>query len=138
QCTKVLFDLGLEALRERSAVLHVGAARVGCDGEAGRDGHPQLRHLGQAGPLAAEQLAPALGRLVEVVDEAPVPSHCEESSHDGSRYTGDPVPDTRAEVARTLHSGGKTPAPGAFPRRAAVSDTRTEQALDSTTCGSAT
>jgi len=66
---------------DRLAVRHVRAASVRCHGEAGRDGDPELRHLGQADAFSAEQLAPALGRLVEVVDEAPVGSHCAESSH---------------------------------------------------------
>ena len=71
-------DLFLEAARGRLAVLHVLAAGVGRHGEAGRHGDSELGHLGQADALAAEKLSPSAGRLVEVVDEAPLPSHCED------------------------------------------------------------
>ena len=47
---------------------HVGAARVGRDREARGDGDPELRHLGEADALAAEELATAVGRLLEAVD----------------------------------------------------------------------
>ena len=70
-------------VRELLPVRHVGAAGVGRDREARRDGHAELRHLGEADALAAEQLAAALGRLVEAVDVTPVSSHCEKSSHSG-------------------------------------------------------
>ena len=54
----------------RSRASQVGAAGVGRDREPGRDGQPHQRHLREPDPLAAEQLAPAVGRLVEVVDVA--------------------------------------------------------------------
>ena len=63
-------DLVLEPVRQRLAVRHVRAARVGRDREPGRHRHAQLRHLGEADALAAEQLAAAVGGLVEVVDVA--------------------------------------------------------------------
>ena len=49
---------------------HVGAAGVGRDREARRHRDAERRHLGEADPLAAEELAPAAGVLVEVVDVA--------------------------------------------------------------------
>src|SRR5207248_7526348 len=58
QCAQMPLDLGLEAFGELLAVLHVRAARIGGDGEAGRDGDAELRHLGKAHALAAEQLPP--------------------------------------------------------------------------------
>ena len=82
-------DLRLELFGELLAVEHVRAARVGGDGEPGRDGDPELRHLGQAHALAAEQLPPALGRLVEVVDEAPVSSHREDFPTDRATTLGE-------------------------------------------------
>ena len=66
----VLGDLGRRGPSGRSPRRHVGAAGVGRDREAGRDGQPERGHLGEADPLAAEQLAAAVGGLVEVVDEA--------------------------------------------------------------------
>ena len=60
----------LEPVRELAACGHVPPAGVRRDREAGRDGNPELRHLGEADALAAQQLAPALGGLVEVVDES--------------------------------------------------------------------
>jgi len=66
----VLVDLGVESIRELLAALHVRAAGVGRDREAGRDGNAERGHLRESDPLAAEQLAAAPGRLVEVVDEA--------------------------------------------------------------------
>src|SRR5207249_5423370 len=71
----------LEPARERLAVSHVLAARVGRHREAGRHGDSELGHLGQADALAAEKLSSSAGRLVEVEDEASVPSHCAGSSH---------------------------------------------------------
>ena len=65
----VLGDLVLEPL-DLAAARHVGAAGVGRDREAGGDGDPELRHLREPDPLAAEQLAAAVGGLVEVVDVA--------------------------------------------------------------------
>ncbi len=65
----VLGDLLVEPL-DLAAGGHVGAAGVGRDREAGRNGDPELRHLGEPDPLAAEKLPSALGGLVEVVDVA--------------------------------------------------------------------
>ena len=62
-------DLVGEA-RGRAPVAHRAQARLGRDREAARHGQPELRHLGQAEPLAAEQRTPALARLVEVVGES--------------------------------------------------------------------
>ena len=66
----VLVDLLVEPVRELAARGHVTPAGVGRDREAGRNGNPELRHLGQADALAAQQAAPTLRGLVEVVDEA--------------------------------------------------------------------
>ena len=63
----VLVDLLLEP-RRQVAARHVRAAGVGRDREPGRDGNAQLRHLGETDALAAEELAAAVGGLVEVVD----------------------------------------------------------------------
>ena len=65
---EMLLDLGLEAVGEPAAVRHVGATGIGRDRETGRHRHSELRHLGEPDPLAAEQLAAALGGLVERVD----------------------------------------------------------------------
>ena len=64
---QVLADLGVE-LGRRAAVLEVVPAGVGGDGEAGRDGQAQVRHLGEVGALAAEQVLLVLAALAEVVD----------------------------------------------------------------------
>ena len=61
-------DLRVEPV-DLAARRHVRAARVGRDGEAGRNGDAELGHLGEPDPLAAEKLAAALGGLVEPVDE---------------------------------------------------------------------
>ena len=50
------------ARRAARSRCQVGAAGVGRDREAGRDGDAELRHLGEADALAAEQLAAAVGR----------------------------------------------------------------------------
>jgi hypothetical protein len=68
----VLCDLLLEP-RRQLARRHVGAAGGGRDREARGDAHPELRHLCEADALPAEQLPPAVARLVEVVD---VPRIC--------------------------------------------------------------
>src|SRR5262249_23585762 len=39
-------------------------------------GHAHLRHLGETGALAPEQLAAAAGRLVEIEDVPPAPHEC--------------------------------------------------------------
>jgi hypothetical protein len=62
----VLGHLSLEAGRQVGE-LHVGAAGVGRDREAGGDGQAELRHLGEPDALAAEEVPSAVGRLVEVV-----------------------------------------------------------------------
>ena len=54
---EVPFDLLGEPVRELPAVRHVGAAGVRRDREAGRHRDAELRHLGEADALAAEQLA---------------------------------------------------------------------------------
>ena len=66
----VLVDLVVEPLGDLAAAGHVGAARVGRDREPGRHGNAELRHLGEADPLSAEELATAARVLVEVVDVA--------------------------------------------------------------------
>ena len=95
----VLGDLGLEAVGE-VVRRHVGAAGVGRDREPARNGQPERGHLGEADPLAAEQLATAVGGLVEVVDETPV-----RSSLDCYHVSGGGAPGTRrarrATAART-------------------------------------
>ena len=63
-------DLAVEAVGDLAAAGHVGAARVGRDGEACRDRDPELRHLDEPDPLSAEELATASRVLVEVVDVA--------------------------------------------------------------------
>ncbi len=61
----VLRDLGFEPVWQ--VVLgHVGAARVGRDREPRRNRQPERGHLGEADPLAAEELATSVGGLVEV------------------------------------------------------------------------
>ncbi len=65
---EVLGDLGAQLLR-LLPVLQVGAARLGGDGEAGRDRQPQVRHLGEVGALAAEQVLEVSVALGEVVHE---------------------------------------------------------------------
>ena len=65
----VLRDLLVETFHG-AARAHVGPARLGRDREAGRNRDAELRHLREPDPLAAEQVAPAVGRLVEVVDVA--------------------------------------------------------------------
>jgi hypothetical protein len=63
----VLADLGVE-VGWRAAVLQVVAAGVGGDGEAGRHGQAQVRHLRQVGSLATQQVLLLLAALAEVVD----------------------------------------------------------------------
>ena len=65
----LLVDLGPERLGHVARV-HRLAARVGRDREAGRNRDPERRHLRKADALAAEQLPPARGLLVECVDQA--------------------------------------------------------------------
>ena len=73
----VLLDLAVEARRQLPVGAHVRTAGVGRDGEARRDRDAEPGHLGEAGALAAEQLAPTAGVLVEGVDVA----HGRASSH---------------------------------------------------------
>jgi hypothetical protein len=49
-------DFLLEQVGELPALLEIGRAEVGRDGEAGGDRHVQLGHLSQVGALAAEKL----------------------------------------------------------------------------------
>ena len=51
-----LVDLRLEAVGQLAALRVVGVADLGGDGEAGRHGQAEARHLGEIGALAAEQL----------------------------------------------------------------------------------
>jgi hypothetical protein len=66
----VAIDFRVETVRKILALRHVGATCIRGDREAGRNGHAQLRHLGKARTLAAEQFPSAVGRFVEVVDVA--------------------------------------------------------------------
>src|SRR5207244_7079145 len=68
QPAEMLVDLFGQPFREPCALAHVCTARLGRDREAGGHGDPELRHLGEPDALAAEELAPAFGWLVEVVD----------------------------------------------------------------------
>ena len=77
---EMLLDLGLEAVGKPAAVRHVGAAGIGRDRETRRHRHSELGHLGEPDPLAAEQLAAALGGLVERVDVSDG-GHAPKSSH---------------------------------------------------------
>jgi hypothetical protein len=87
-------DLGGEAVGQLVVPRRqVGTAGVRCDREPGGHRHAELGHLGQPDALAAEQLAAALGGLVEVVDVAPSPPHPEGSSHSGAwPYANRPKP----------------------------------------------
>ena len=62
-------DLVVEPVRHLPARGHVRTARIRRDRESGRDGHAELRHLGEADSLSAEELATARV-LVEVEDIA--------------------------------------------------------------------
>ena len=62
-------DRGLDLHRARQAALgEVGAAGVGGDGEARRDRHAQVGHLGEVRALAAEELLLVLVSLAEPID----------------------------------------------------------------------
>jgi hypothetical protein len=76
----VLRDLLLQARGNLPAGPHVRNAGRGRDREAGRDGNSDRRHLGEADPLAAEQLAAELRSFREVEDVAVV--------HPGQDYRG--------------------------------------------------
>ncbi len=81
----VLADLGLEPVRQVLR-LHVGAAGVGRDREARRDRKSQRGHLRKPDSLAAEKLASAVGRLVEVEHKA------RRSGHRSDCYHARPAP----------------------------------------------
>jgi len=66
----VLGDLCVESVRERVSPTHVGAAGIRRDRETRRDGDTEGGHLGEADPLAAQELAAAARFLVEGVDVA--------------------------------------------------------------------
>jgi hypothetical protein len=68
QCVQVLRDL-LTQLRGLLTVLEIGTTGLGGDGEAGRDRQPEVGHLGEVGPLAAEQVLEVLVAFGEVVHE---------------------------------------------------------------------
>ena len=76
----VLRDLLLQAGGNLPLCPHVRDAGRGRDREAGRDGNSDRRHLGEADPLAAEQLAAELRSFREVEDVAVV--------HSGQDYRG--------------------------------------------------
>ena len=66
----VLVDLHVETLRNLAPVGEERAARLRGDREAVRHGDAELRHLGEADPLSAEELATAARVLAEVEDVA--------------------------------------------------------------------
>ena len=61
-------DLVHQAVGDPVAGSHVGLARVGGDGEAGRNGQPEPGHLGEVRALAPEQELLLLGAVLEGVD----------------------------------------------------------------------
>ena len=65
---EVAGDLRVEPVR-RAAVPQVMPAGVRRDGEAGRHGKAEIRHLGEVGPLAAEKVLEVLVALGEVIHE---------------------------------------------------------------------
>ncbi|GAB3351427.1 hypothetical protein GCM10027452_20570 [Micromonospora halotolerans] len=67
QRLQVRLDLGGQPVR-LPAGRQVRLAGLGGDGEAGRDRQAEIGHLGQVGPLAAEQVLEVLVALGEVVD----------------------------------------------------------------------
>src|SRR5439155_5021167 len=69
EALQVRGDLFLETSRERAAVAHVLDGGRGRDREAGGYGNPDCGHLGEAGALAAEELAAQIGSFREVVNE---------------------------------------------------------------------
>ena len=100
---EMLVDLLVETL-DLAAGGHEGAAGVGRDREAGRNGDAELRHLGEPDPLAAEELAAAFRGLVEAVDVA---GHraadvviCRQLVPVSGAWHGTPRP-TRASAARS-------------------------------------
>src|SRR5439155_2486936 len=94
----VVLDLVLEPGGELVVRLHVRPARLGGDREPGRDRHPELRHLGESHSLSAEELTPAFGRLVEVVDIA---------HRDAQSYADAGVPDRGLWWGRRPRSGAE-------------------------------
>jgi hypothetical protein len=65
---EVLGDLRVQ-LGRRAPVAQVGAARLGGDNEAGRDGKTDVGHLGQVRSLAAQQVLLVFTTLGEVINE---------------------------------------------------------------------
>ena len=65
-------DVVPQARRKLLARGVVGVARLGRDREARRDRQPRVRHLGEAGALAAEERAHRRVALAEGVDQLPV------------------------------------------------------------------
>ncbi len=65
---EVLGDLVGHLVR-LAALGQVGLAGLGGDGEAGRHGQPEVRHLGEVGALATQQVLLVLVAVGEVVDE---------------------------------------------------------------------
>ena len=65
---QVAVDFGAEC-GGKGAVFEVRDAQLGGDREAGRDGQPQVGHLGEAGALAAEDVAHGSGAVGAAVAE---------------------------------------------------------------------
>ncbi len=65
-----LLDLSIQTFGHPAVRSHVRAAGIRRDREPRRDRDPELGHLSKADALAAEELAPAPGILVEVEDVA--------------------------------------------------------------------
>ena len=66
----VLLDLVVETGGHLASASQIRTARLGRDREPVRNGHAELRHLGEADPLPAEELATAARVLAEVEDVA--------------------------------------------------------------------
>ncbi len=75
------------------AGLQVDLARLGGDGEARRDGQPEVGHLGEVRTLAAEQILEVLVALGEVVDELLLVLACRHVVLDSSRSSRPGCPD---------------------------------------------
>ena len=99
----VLGDLVLEAFRQLSAARQVRTAGVGRDREARRNRDAEVRHLRQPEALAAEQLPPTMGGLVEGVHHSRSclrvqgqGLHCARSSRgDEQNFSWSPTPLSR-------------------------------------------
>ena len=70
ECRDVLVDLVVEARGDLAPGCQVRAAGIGRDREPVGDRDAELRHLGEADPLPAEELATAARVLAEVEDVA--------------------------------------------------------------------